>query len=71
MLKTKKNDPSRNYTDPEPPGFDKLFIDYSFHMFQWYRPRSLVNLEDDTSSIWSGIGKSTPTKEFSNTTQVI
>jgi len=25
---------------------------------QWYKPRSLVNLEDDTSSIWSGIGKS-------------
>jgi len=25
---------------------------------QWYRPRSLVNLEDDTSSIWSGIEKS-------------
>ncbi|TRY73361.1 hypothetical protein TCAL_06017 [Tigriopus californicus] len=24
---------------------------------QWYRPRSLVNLEDDTSSIWSGIGQ--------------
>ena len=23
---------------------------------QWYRPRSLVNLEDDTSSIWSGVG---------------
>ena len=23
---------------------------------QWYRPRSLVNLEDDTSSIWSGMG---------------
>lgn len=38
---------------------------------QWYRPRSLVNLEDDTSSIWSGIGKSTPTKEFSNTTQIL
>lgn len=24
---------------------------------QWYRPRSLINLDDDTSSIWSGIGK--------------
>lgn len=38
---------------------------------QWYRPRSLVNLEDDTSSIWSGIGKSSPNKEFSNTTQIL
>jgi len=31
-----------------------------FHPSIWsvQRPRSLVNLEDDTSSIWSGIGKS-------------
>ena len=44
---------------------------FFWFIFQWYRPRSLVNLEDDTSSIWSGIGKSSsPNKEFSNTTQV-
>ena len=30
---------------------------------QWYRPRSLANLEDDTSSIWSGMGPSRP-QEF-------
>lgn len=30
---------------------------------QWYRPRSLANLDDDTSSIWSGIGTSRP-QEF-------
>jgi len=30
---------------------------------QWYRPRSLVNLEDDSSSIWSGMERS-PIHEY-------